>query len=57
MDRRSGGISIFVRESLLFKTRHDLGIKSEALEILSIEILNKKHYVNLICCEFYLFVF
>ena len=41
-NRRGGGISIFVHESLSFKRRQDLGINSEAVESLSIEVLNKK---------------
>ena len=41
-NRRSGGISIFVQESLSFKRRQDLGINSEAVESRSIEISNKK---------------
>ena len=39
---RGGGISIFLHESLSFKRRQDLGINLEAVESLSIEILNKK---------------
>ena len=35
-NRRGGGISIFVHESLSFKRRQDLGINSEAVESLSI---------------------
>ena len=41
-NRRGGGISIFVHELLPFKKREDLGVNSEAVESLSIEILNKK---------------
>ena len=40
-NRRGVGISIFVHESLPFKRRQDLDINSEAVESLSIEILNK----------------
>ena len=39
---RSGGISIFVHESLSFKRRQYLGISLEAMESLSISILSKK---------------
>ena len=35
-NRRDGGISIFVHESLSFKRRQDLGINSEAVKCLSI---------------------
>ena len=35
-------VSIFVYESLSFKRREDLGINSEAVESLSMEIWNKK---------------
>ena len=41
-NRRGRGISIFVHESLSLKRRQDLGTNSEAVESLSIEILNKK---------------
>ena len=37
-NRRGGGISIFVHESLSFKRRQDLGINSEAVESISIEV-------------------
>ena len=40
-NRRGRGISIFAHESLTFKRQLDLGINSEAVESLSIEILNK----------------
>ena len=41
-NRRYGGINIFVYKSLSFKRRQDLGINSEAVKSLGIEILNKK---------------
>ena len=40
-DRSCGEISIFVHESLSFKMRQDLGINSEAVESLNIQIFNK----------------
>ena len=41
-NRRGGGISIFVHESLSFKRRQDLDINSEAVDSISTGILNKK---------------
>ena len=41
-NRKGGGISIFVHELLSFKRQQDSGLNSEAVESLSIEILNKK---------------
>ena len=46
-NRRGGGISIFVHESLSVKMRQDMGINLDALESPSIEILIKK-YKNVI---------
>ena len=40
-NHRGWGISIFVHESLPFKRRHGFGINSQAVQSLSIEILNK----------------
>ena len=40
-NRRNGRTTIFVHESQPFKWRQDLGIDSEAVESLNIEILNK----------------
>ena len=51
-NRRGGGISIFVNESLSFKRRQDLDKNLKGVESLSIEILCKK-FKNIILNKIY----
>ena len=39
---KGGGIAVFLHESLTFNMRHDLSVNNANIEVLYVEIINKK---------------
>ena len=39
---KGGGIAVFLHESLTFNMRHDLSVNNASIEVLYVEIVNKK---------------